>query len=140
MTARDHNRLLGIFFMILGGLTLLGALGIGLIYGGMGTMLIAAGPDEEAAIAGGIFVVLAIGIAFFLLVFSIFFLISGWKVYKEAQIGKILGIIASVLSLTSFPLGTALGAYGLWFFLGEQGKSLYDGLIHRNAPPPNSWQ
>lgn len=141
MTARDHNRLLGIFFLINGGLSALGGVLIALIYGGMGTMMLTSVREREAQTVGGIFIVAAVVIAAFIFAFSVFYLVTGWKIYKEAQSGKILGIIASILCLMNFPLGTALGIYGIWFFFGDMGKAFYDGSMQSHVPPPpNSWQ
>lgn len=141
MTARDHNRLLGIFFLINGGLSALGGILFALIYGGMGTLMLTSVREREAQTVGGIFIVAAVVIAAFVFVFSVFYLVAGWKIYKEAQAGKILGIIASILCLMNFPLGTALGIYGIWFFFGDMGKAFYDGGMQSNVPPPpNSWR
>lgn len=141
MTSRDHNKLLGIFFLINGGLAAFAGVLVAVIYGGMGTLMFTSAREEEAQTVGGIFMALGVLIGIFVLVFSVFYLVTGWKIYKEAPIGRILGIIASVLSLMNFPLGTALGIYGLWFFFGDQGKAFYEGGQGGfSPPPPNSWQ
>ncbi|HUF03014.1 MAG TPA: hypothetical protein VMM38_02455 [Aridibacter sp.] len=141
MTARDHNRLLGIFFLIISGLSALGGIFIALIYGGMGTMMLTSVREREMQTVGGIFVVLAVVMSVMILIFSVFYFVTGWKIYKEAQAGRILGIIASILCLMNFPLGTALGVYGIWFFFGDMGKALYEGGMSSHVPPPpNSWQ
>lgn len=141
MTARDHNRLLGIFFLIIGGLSALGGIFIGLLYGGMGALMLSSGRDNEAQTVGGFFLVFSIFVSVLVFAFAIFYLVTGWKIYKESSSGRILGIIASILGLMNFPLGTALGIYGLWFFFGEMGKRFYEGsMASQVPPPPNSWQ
>ena len=56
MTARDHNKLLSIFFFIMGGLQLFAAIIVILMYGGMGTFfLTSSGREEEQAMGGTIF-------------------------------------------------------------------------------------
>lgn len=142
MTSKDHNKLLGIFFLIQGGLVAFAGVLIAIIYGGLGTMMLTSGRDSEAQTVGGIFIVAGVVVGLFVVVFSIFHLITGWKMYKEAPVGRILGIIASIISLTSFPLGTALGVYGLWFLFGDEGKRFYSGEAGSAGPPPppNSWQ
>jgi len=144
MTAREHNKLLSIFFLIQGGLQLIGGLFAALIYGGAGIMMLASGGRNGEQAMGGIFIVLAVVVGVFILLFAAFYLFTGMRLIKEKPIGRTLGIIASCLALLGFPLGTALGIYGLWFFFGDVGKNFYAGLNGGYAAPtppiPNSWQ
>jgi hypothetical protein len=146
MTAQEHNRLLSIFFFIQGGLQVIVGLAIGIIYGGLGSIFMASGRTEQDQMMGGLFVVLGIAVGLVLLVFAAFTLFTANKVRKVQAIGRTLGIVISILSLFSFPLGTALGVYGLWFFFGDLGKALYGSPVENYSPnyspppPPNSWQ
>ena len=144
MTARDHNKLLSIFFFIMGGLQLFAGVIVIFVYGGLGTVMLSTARKSEEQTMGGVFLVLAVVVGLFVLAFAGLFLFTGWKLLKEQAIGRTLGIIGSILSLMSFPLGTALGVYGLWFFFGDQGKAFYSGyrgnLNSQPPPPPNSWQ
>jgi hypothetical protein len=145
MTAKEHNNLLGIFILIQGGLTMLVGLVLVLVYAGIGVALMGGGRDNEARMVGGIMFGAGIVIGVLIVLFSIFYLYTGVKVRKMQNIGRTLGIVVSILSLFSFPLGTALGVYGLWFLLGDLGKGLYLGShapagFTNSAPPPNSWQ
>jgi hypothetical protein len=144
MTAKEHNNLLGIFILIQGGLTVFVGLLLVLIYGGMGVALMGAGPDDGARMAGGMIFVIGLIVAVVVIAFSALYLYTGVKIRKQQSIGRTLGIVVSVLSLFSFPLGTALGVYGLWFLLGDMGKELYlgqpAGFATSPPPPPNSWQ
>ena len=77
MTARDHNKLLSIFFFIMGGLQLFAAILVILMYGGMGTFfLTSSGRNDEQAM-GGMFLVLGFVIGIFILVFAGLFLFHG---------------------------------------------------------------
>lgn len=146
MTAREHNNLLGILIMIKGGLVALIGILFGLIYGGVGVAMLGTARRDEEQIAGG--AVMAFGVIFAIVMICVaaFDLFTGAKLRKMAPIGRILGIIVSIMSLFSFPFGTALGVYGLWFLFGDMGKSLYLGPAASSAgyapppPPPNSWQ
>jgi hypothetical protein len=145
MTAKEHNNLLGIFILIQGGLTMLVGLILVLVYAGIGVALMGGGRDNEARMVGGIMFGAGIVIGILIVLFSIFYLYTGVKLRKMQNIGRTLGIVVSILSLFSFPLGTALGVYGLWFLLGDLGKGLYLGGnapagFTSSAPPPNSWQ
>ncbi len=144
MTAKEHNKLLSIFFFAQGGLQLFGGVLMALIYGGMGSFMLASARREEEQVMGGIFVVLAVVIGLVILLFAALDLFVGYSLLKERSIGRTLGIIMSVISLFGFPLGTALGIYGLWFLLGDVGKNFYLGnsssLSSIPPPQPNSWQ
>jgi hypothetical protein len=136
MTARDHSKLLGIFFLIIGGLGTLGGLLIGVGYGLFGLFLGLASGKPEGLVVGGVFVVIAIVIGLLILALSGLHLMSGWKLYKGDQSAKGWATISSILVLLSFPLGTALGIYGLWFLFGDQGKAFFSGNDFGNHPPP----
>ncbi|MEZ5347268.1 MAG: hypothetical protein R2681_17105 [Pyrinomonadaceae bacterium] len=143
MTAKDHNNLLGVFFMIKGGLVGLAGVMVALFYGGFGALMLRTARDEEGQVVGGIFLVAAVVAVVFVVVFAVFYLYTGWKLYKQHQIGRVLCIVASCMSILSFPLGTALGVYGLWFMFGDEGKAFYDkgnAMTGSPPPPPNSWQ
>lgn len=143
MTAKDHNNLLGIFFLLKGGLAGLVGLSVVLIYGGLGAMMLGTARKDEEQMIGGIFLIASIVAAIFVVAFAAFYLYTGWKLYKQQQIGRVLCIIASCMTLLSFPLGTALGVYGLWFMFGDEGKAFYDQgnmMASSPPPPPNSWQ
>lgn len=145
MTPIEHNRLISIFFYIQGGLQAVGGLALGLIYGVVGTAMLAGSGRDEEQMMGGIFLVLGIFLGALLLVFAAVDVFAATKMRKLQPIGRTIGIVVGCLSLLSFPLGTALGVYALWFFFGDQGKALY-AAAGPNAgdfsmpPPPNSWQ
>ena len=144
MTAKDHNKLLSIFFFIQGGLTLLAGVFIVVIYGILGGAMMTTARRDDEQLMGGIFLVVAVILGGLLLLFSAFYLLGGFKMLKEQKSGRTLGIVGSILALMSFPLGTALGIYGLWFLFGDMGRDFYERAgnpgMNFNQPPPNSWQ
>lgn len=143
MTAKDHNKLIGIFFLINAGLSALGGLLAAILYGGIGAVMLSNSHRSEDEVMGGIFLGASVVVALLIMLFAAFYGFTGWKIYKEQKVGRVLGIVASSLSLLSVPLGTALGIYGLWFFIGDEGKAFYEGgemMASSPPPPPNSWQ
>jgi hypothetical protein len=49
------------------------------------------------------------------------------------------------MACMSFPIGTAIGVFGLVFLFSDEGKLFFDqqeyaSRIGAPAPPPNSWQ
>ncbi len=146
MTAQEHNRLIRILFHVQGGLQVLVGLFFAVVYIGMGGVFVAIGEQQEQQFIGGIFLVVGIVAAVIVFAFAALDFYAAFKIGKMQPIGRTLGIVVAILSVLNFPLGTALGAYALWFFFGDLGKMLYniDGAgSHRNyspPPPPNSWQ
>jgi len=144
MTAKEHNKLLSIFMLVHGGLQIFGVIIMLLIYGGIGTAMIANARRDEEQMIGGVFIGVMLVVAFISLFFVIPQFVGGWKLLKEKTSARTWGIIASFLCLLSFPFGTAVGIYGLWFLFGEEGKRFYlsGGNMGNNypPPPPNNWQ
>ncbi len=147
MTAREHNKLIGIFLMAHGALQALIMVFICLVYGVLGSAMLIGGRQGEEQIVGAVF----IGVIFFIVLFSMLFLlpqiIGGYKLLKERPNARTWGIVGSIISCLSFPFGTAVGVYGLWFLFGDMGKHLYLGGGNQymfqappQPPPPSSWQ
>jgi hypothetical protein len=55
-------------------------------------------------------------------------LAAGWGLMERAQWGRIVAIVAAILSLIKFPFGTALGIWTLVVLLGYRNTTLYDQL------------
>jgi hypothetical protein len=144
MTAKEHNKILGILFLVYSGLQVVGlVIAIVVMIGMMGVVATQA-RGRDAAPAAVMFAVI-IGVMFFALLFVIPILIAGWKILKEKAGGRTWGIVAAILALLNFPLGTAVGIYGLWFLFGEEGKNFYLGggspnMMSSQQPPPQGWQ
>ena len=104
-----HIKVLGLLYLVWGGIGLLGGLAVIAIFGATG--LFASFEDPEAGVALGIIgtVILAITV-----VVSLPNLIAGWGLIAYKSWSRILTIILSIIHLFAFPLGTALGVYGLW--------------------------
>lgn len=146
MTAKEQNKLAGIFLLAHGGLQAVVMLFLCLIYGGVGAAMFFGSGKQDEQFVGVIFVAAIVFIAIFSLIFVIPQVIGGWKMLKERPNARTWGIVGSVISCLSFPLGTAAGVFGLVFLFGDAGKqfylgSSYTGSLNPPAPPePNSWQ
>ena len=114
-----HVRVIGWLYIIMGvvsiGLVLLAGLFLGVIG-------VASG-DDEAAVWMVIF-----GVFFGCcgLVLSVPGIIAGFGLLKFRNWARILTIILSMLNLISFPLGTALGIYGLVILFNEEAQELFE--------------
>ncbi len=54
--------------------------------------------------------------------------VAGWGLIEYSGWGRIVAIIAAILSLIKFPLGTALGIWTLVMLLGYRNSTLYEQL------------
>ena len=72
-------------------------------------------------------------IAGFCLVFSLPGLLAGYGLLKYRPWARILTLILCFLNLLNIPLGTILGAYGLWVLLSSEGQQFYQ---HQAALSP----
>jgi hypothetical protein len=145
MTAKEHNKLVGIFLMAHGGFQTLMMLFVVLIYGGIGTAIFATAKKQEEQFVGAIFVVAILVILFFSVAILLPQIIGGYKLFKEKPNARTWGIIGSILSCLSIPFGTAAGVYGLWFLFGDEGKQFYSlkemnrDMFQPPQPPPSNW-
>ncbi|MBV9241061.1 MAG: hypothetical protein JO314_03545 [Acidobacteria bacterium] len=145
MSTRDHNKLLGVLVTIRGCLLLIGGIFLSIFMGGGGMFVRTFGHHHDDHVAGGMMMAGAVVGGMVMVMAGLFDIYTGTKVRQIAPIGRTLGIIVCVMALFSFPLGTALGIYGLWFFLSDAGRELYSGPgdapvdFDRPQPPPNSW-
>jgi hypothetical protein len=53
---------------------------------------------------------------------------AGWGLMQREQWGRVVAIVAAVLSLLRFPFGTALGVWTLVMLLGYRNSTLYQQL------------
>lgn len=142
MTAKEKNKLAGIFLMAHGGIQTVVMLILALVYGGVGAAMLIGGRKQEDQFVGIAFIVAIVFIFFISLIFIVPQVVGGWKMLKERPNARTWGIIGSIISCLSFPLGTAAGVFGLVFLFGDDGKQFYLGQSSQAAfpPPPNSWQ
>lgn len=146
MTSREHNRLIGILLMAHGGLQALSIVMICIIYAVIGSAIMVGGRGNDR-IVGLFFIAMVFAVVVVSLLFILPQLIGGYKIWKEKPGARNWGLAGSITSLLSFPFGTAVGVYGLWFLFGEVGKDFYLGgtpqqiiTADPEPPPPNSWQ
>ncbi len=55
-------------------------------------------------------------------------LAAAWGLWEHAPWGRVVAIVAAVLSLLKFPFGTAIGIWTLVMLLGYRNSSLYEQL------------
>lgn len=146
MTAKEHNRLVGIFLMAHGGLQMVAIFFIAIFYGVIGSAMLIGGRKGEEQMVGAIFIGVIVLLVIAAALFALPQFIAGYKLFKERANARTWGIVGSIISCLSFPIGTAAGVYGLWFLFGDMGKQFYLGggdqpmFPNQPPPPPSSWQ
>lgn len=134
---RDHIRIVGILNIVMGCLTALIGIVIFIFVGGAGAIAAMAGEDARQ-IAVPLIELIGVCIALFFIVLSLPSIIGGWGLLNFKPWARILMIVISVLHLFNFPFGTALGVYGIWALLSEEGRVLF-GLPSRAYYPAVSY-
>lgn len=124
MTANDHAKILGIIFLIFGGLGILGIV-FGLIFLlGMGGLAVFNSSGSDSIPIVVVFLIFGAFLMFALL-FVIPQIIAGMSLLKGSGRSKIWIILSAVINVLNFPIGTAIGVYAFWFTFGEEGKRYF---------------
>lgn len=120
MTDEEHNKYIAWAFLANGSFQILMLLFIFLFI-----FAIFAGAPPGGDFPAG-FLALIFGFAFLInLIFLSPNFIAGYAILKRKPWARIAGIVAAVFSAMNIPFGTAAAAYSLWFFCGEQWRTVY---------------
>ncbi|HEV2859440.1 MAG TPA: hypothetical protein VGX48_00380 [Pyrinomonadaceae bacterium] len=123
MTNQEHNKYVGLALLAYGGLQLLMTLVMTLFL----FFFFSAMPGGPGDAPPPAFFVIVIG---FMFAFQLFFtapsLIAAYAVLKRKSWARVAAIVAGIMASISFPLGTAVAVYALWFMMGEGWKEIYD--------------
>ena len=119
---KKHINLLGLLYLVYGALGLVSLL-IMLALFLVGSGLAVADNPRAGLVIGtlGAIVVLITALASLPNVFA------GYGLIKFRNWGRILALILSFLNLPAFPLGTALGIYGIWVLLHGETVRIFQG-------------
>lgn len=125
-------RALGILWFVYAGLSLLvGFAGLaflrGAFFGGFGPWMMHPmmhGPTPPAWVFGAMLPI----VWAYMAIRAALAIAAGWGLMAHAQWGRIVAIIAAIVSLIRFPFGTALGIGTLVILLGYRNSRLYEQL------------
>lgn len=152
MTAREHARLLGLFFWIFAGFQLLMTAFSGIfMFVWMGFVIPQMmqaqqrgnHPPPPPEFFFGFMAVIMIFAVIMAIIMLIPKIVAGYGLRNEKSWAKIWAIIGCCLAVLNVPFGTALGVYGFWFIFGDQGKAYFDNNYSEKIftpPPPQNWQ
>ena len=123
---QTHVKVLGVIYLAVGGLMLMAALFLVVAMGGAAGIVGATAEPEDAAIAIPVLGFAGTALAAFLGMFSLPSLITGYGLMNFKPWARIVGIILSAISLINIPIGTIVGAYGLWVLLSKETEQLFN--------------
>jgi len=130
---QTHVKVLAVLFIVFSALLLLAALAIMAVFGGAAGIVGTAAEGEDAAVALPIIGLTGTLLTTFFLVLALPGLVAGFGLLSTRPWARILGIVLCALNLIQIPLGTILGAYGLWVLLNKETERLF--AVQQPAPP-----
>ncbi len=117
-----HIKALGAIYLVWGGMGIIaGVIVMAIFLIGSGLMA------TEDPGAGLVFGTIGAIVILMIAIISIPNILAGWALIKHKPWGRILTIILSILNLFAFPLGTALGVYGLWVLFQPEAIQIMEG-------------
>jgi hypothetical protein len=155
MTGRQQANLLGILFWVFTAFNILLVVAIAVIYIAIFGFVFSQVPQKPGEPDPAIMMTILVAIFAFAVIFSILFsipkMVAGYGLKKEKPWARTWAIVASIMAAMSFPIGTAIGVYGLVFLFGDEGKKYFESPEYGRldpsrqqampiAPAPNSWQ
>jgi len=120
-----HVNVLGTLFIVFGVFYVILALGSSLFMGMIATFVGAQGGDD-ALIGATVLGLAGTALFVFWLCLGIPGIITGWGLLKRKNWARILGIVLSAVRLIHIPIGTVLGAYGLWVLFSKDTEDLFE--------------
>ena len=125
---QTHVKVLGVVYLAVGACMLLAAMFLFLTMSGVAGIVGATAEPQDAAIAIPILGFVGTALAAFLTLFSVPSLITGYGLLKFKPWARVVGIVLSAISLIKIPIGTIIGAYGLWVLLNTETERLFNNL------------
>jgi hypothetical protein len=113
---------LGVLFLVLGALGVLGALVLSLTFG----LLVDAVGQDEDRLAQAVLGFSGVALIITTLAASIPAIVCGWGLLRFRRWARTLGIVLAALSVLAFPLGTPFGVYALWVLVSKQTEPVFD--------------
>jgi hypothetical protein len=122
----QHVKILGILHIVFGGLGVLAAMFVLLIFGGISAVVGLSDHSSDSLTAIPILGMIGGFVFILVLVLSLPGLIIGIGLMQFKPWARIAGIVLSALDLVSVPpFGTALGIYGLWVLLNRETEQMF---------------
>lgn len=123
---QTHVKVLGVVYLAVGACMLLMAGFLALTMGSVAGIVGATAEPQDAAIAVPILGIAGTALVTMLGIFSLPSLVTGYGLLYFKPWARIVGIVLSAVSLINIPIGTVVGAYGLWVLLNKETERLFN--------------
>jgi hypothetical protein len=149
MTPNDKARLLGLFFWLFTAFNVVIVVAIALIYIAIFGIVFSQQPqranDPPPEFIIGILAIVFFVVLVMTILFSVPKIVAGYGLRKGKAWARGWAIAASIMSCMSFPLGTAIGVFGLVFLFSDEGKlyfdqQMVDAAVGPTEPAVDSWK
>ena len=117
--------LLGVLFIIWGLLTTL--VGVSTLALGVGAvaLITSANRTEGGQFAAGLTAAIFTALAVIAILWGVAHVVVGLPLRRRRPWSRLMALVLGSIDLLLLPYGTALGLYGLWVLLHEDGKKLF---------------
>ena len=127
----QHVKILGILHIVFGGLGVLGAIIVLMIFGGLSAFI---NMSDRGDVPAPIFVLIGGVVFIVILTISLPGLIIGIGLVQFRPWARVGGIVLSAFDLLAPPLHTLLGIYGLWVLLNRETEQMFAASAVRAVP------
>lgn len=134
MSPEQHNKYLGIAFIVHGAIQALFTLLMILFFAAMFSGV----PGDPGSSPPPPMVFFGVFFGFILVIQLLFTtpaFVAAYALLKRKQWARIAAIVGGVVSAMSVPVGTAVCVYALWFLLSDAGKQFYEAAQRAPASP-----
>ena len=120
-----HQTVLGVLFLALGLMGLVGMIVVSLIFF-VGSAVLGTVATQEPDFPA-LLTVLPVGLGFFIClaiaIGCVPALIAGYGLLQKRSWARVWSLIAGVLNLPNVPFGTGVGIYAIWFFVQDETRA-----------------
>jgi hypothetical protein len=127
-----HIRILAVLQIVYASIGVLAGLALLMLFGGAAAVVGLSAEPGESIVAVPIIAAVGTFTAGFIFALSLPRLVAGIGLLYQRNWARILTVIVSALGLLDVPVGTALGAYGLWVTTTRETAELFR---NPSAPP-----
>ncbi len=120
-----HVRILAVLLILMGLFSALAGLFALVVFGGIGGLADAVAGETGSALAGPVLGAVGAGLFMFLLAVALPGIVAGAGLLRFRPWARTFTIVLSALNLFNFPVGTALGLYGMWVLLAIETEPLF---------------